>query len=72
MKKLIGILVLFVAMSTTSLNANTDVTVEEIGVGGCFAMRNQAMSDALADGASYWEAWDWASAVYDACLRTNL
>ena len=71
MKKIIGVLVLFVAMSTTSLNANTNVIVEESGVGGCFAMRNQAMSDALADGMPYWQAFAWAGAVFDACINAN-
>jgi len=71
MNKLIGVLVLFVAMSTTSLNANTNVTVEDVGVGHCFGVRNQTMNDALANNWEYWQAWDLASAAFNACISAN-
>ncbi len=68
MKKLIGILVLFVTMSTTSLNANTNIIVEEVGPGGCFALANSAYNQGLAWGWSEYDAYFFASQVFDDCV----
>ncbi len=62
MKKLIGILVLFVAMSTVNLNANTVTTLEVVGGGGCWDEANAIEVAVCGYVGCNFELWDTAYA----------
>jgi len=68
MKKLIGILVLTVTLSTANLNANTTNTLEEVGVGGCFGVWTFVYDNLIASGHSTVYSYDLANIAFNGCV----